>query len=792
MFKKLLFASFLALAFHISAAAQEVEVDRYNITARIDLAASALDARASVTISNLGQSPKSALYFRLTKIAKVSAASVNGAPAQVDTSEDRRISALNQIIVRATNPVAPGATATVEITYRIEAPESTLLASVDAGEVLMTPDLVWFPMPSTMFTPYGATSAPFTLSVTAPQGFRVASSGALKASGQTFTFDQPLNSLPFIVAGQFDEPVASVHGGVHVEVWPQPGYTSSPESRDSSYGDMRKQSARLGDEAGRIIAFLTKTLGPPPQGANFRVISSPRIGNLAVPGAFVINQRIFRQGVLDAETIEGLADAIARMWTEGRVRIRGRAPRSAQAGAAAGQVQSAALVRDSLPRYLAALYFEERFGKDAGGLAFERMRWNYTPVAKSQRDAELDIQIPLSTTYTAAVYNKGPLVLRLMAETGGREKLFAVVRQLFTGPQTRIVDLDDFRQESIKATGPQINSIFQQWVDTIIEPDIIIGIPQPTDQPGVQRVNLRNLGKGDVTLQVLAVTESGKHITTSVTVPSEGLTSTDIQTAEKISSVEVDPEKLIIQTDYDNDAKPARPAADTLLNEAVTAFTRGVYAEAEEKLRQGVRSYPHNPRLHAWLARTLAARDKLDEAVTEANAAINIEPPMISALAWAHITLGQVALARNQAAEAVKPLRLAVIEATETPAQYAARETLVRAERAANASVPVEESLRAFINKLDSFLKQPSSDQLFTIVSRNTLKGFVQRLAVTPPTGWTTEILRVEYTDANRASLDVAIRATTGGREQSGTAVLILRREGSGWILEDVPIFNVK
>ena len=791
MFKKFLFASLIALALNLSATAQEVEVDRYNITASIDLAASALDARAAVTVSNLGRSPKSALYFRLTKLAKVSTATINGASAQVETTEDRRISALNQVIVRIGNPIAPGANATVEISYRIEAPESTLLASVDAGEVLMTPNLVWFPMPSTMFTIYGATSAPFTLSVTAPQGYRVASSGALKTSGQDFRFEQPLNSLPFIIAGQFDEPLVSDHGGVHVEILPQPGYAGSPESKDSSHEDMRKQAARLSEETGFIIAFLTKTLGPPPQGANFRIISSPRIGNLAVPGAFVVNQRIFRQGVLDAETIEGLADAVARIWIEGRTRIRGQTPRSAQAGSPSQQAESAALLRDSLPRYMAALYFEDRFGREAGRLAFERMHWNYTPVARSQRDAELDIQIPISTTYTAAVFNKGPLVLRLMAETGGRDKLLATVRQLFTGPQTKIISLDDFRDSFIKATGPEVANIFQQWVSSIIEPDIIIGIPQPTDQPGLQRVNLRNLGKGDVTVQVLAVTESGKQITSSVRVPSEDITSTDIQTAEKIVSVEVDPEKLIIQTDYDNDAKPVRISADTLLNEAIAAFTRNDHARAEEKLRQGVRSYPYNPRLHAWLGRTLAASNKLDEAVAAANAAIKIEPPMVSALAWAHITLGQVALARNQAAQAVEPLRRAVNEATETPAQYAAREALVRAERAANASVPVEESLRALITRLDTYLRQPSSDQLFTIVSRNTLKGFVQRIAVTPPTGWTTEILRVDYLDANRASLDVAIKATAGGRDQTGTAVLLLRRVGSGWILDDVPIFNV-
>jgi len=70
MLKKLSFALFITLAFSARAAAQEVEVDRYQITARVDAAASAVDARATLTISNLGQSPKSRLYFRLTTMAR--------------------------------------------------------------------------------------------------------------------------------------------------------------------------------------------------------------------------------------------------------------------------------------------------------------------------------------------------------------------------------------------------------------------------------------------------------------------------------------------------------------------------------------------------------------------------------------------------------------------------------------------------------------------------------------------------------------------------------------------------
>jgi hypothetical protein len=787
MLKKFLSAVFIALCCVTTAAAQEVEVDRYNITARIDTAASAVDARASLTVSNLSQSPKSRLYFRLTKLAKVTTATVGGAAAQVETTDDRRVNTLSQIIITPQTPIAAGGAATVEINYRVEAIESTSLIHVYPGEVLLAPDSVWFPMPSTVFAMYGPTTAPYTLTVSTPAGsaLRAMSAGAIKSdTAGTITFDQPLNSLPFVVAGTFRQAASASQGGIEVFV-------------NDFEGARESVRALITAETGRIIDFLTKTLGPPPPGTTFRVISSARAGNIAVPGAIVLNERTFRQEALDANTIEILADALARTWTEGRARVRGKEARSTQEGSAGQRARSSALIRDSLPRYLAALYFEDRFGREAARSMIARMRWGYTPVAKSGADAELGLQTVLLPNYGAAVFSKGPLVLRLIAETAGREKFIEAIKTLFAGGQTKTITTDDLRAAVVKAGGPELDRLYQQWVDSITEPDIIIGAPLTSDKPGTQRINLRNLGTGDVAVTILAVTASGKRVTANVLVPSEGITSAELATSEKITSVEVDPEKYIIQTDYDNDLregdmKATRISAQTLFNESITAFNKGALAEAEAKLRQALQADPANAMLHAWLARALAAEKKFDEAVKEANAAISVQPPVGSALAWAHITLGQAAMARGSAAEAVGHLRRAVTEADDAPAQFASHELLVQAERAANQTPPVDESVRAFITQLDAAIKQPNSDRLFTLIIKNNLKRFVQGITVSRPSAWTTEILRAERLDANRVAVDVALKVTAEGRDQSGTAVFVLNRAGSSWVLEDVQLFNVK
>src|SRR5229473_1741066 len=99
MIKRFLSVLFIVFAFSVVAVALKKKVDRYNINARVDTAANAVDARAALSISNLGQSPKPKIYLRLTKLAKVSSATVNGASAQVDTSEDRQVTTLNQIVI---------------------------------------------------------------------------------------------------------------------------------------------------------------------------------------------------------------------------------------------------------------------------------------------------------------------------------------------------------------------------------------------------------------------------------------------------------------------------------------------------------------------------------------------------------------------------------------------------------------------------------------------------------------------------------------------------------------------
>ena len=180
MAKRFLTAILFVLASVAVAVGQEVEVDRYGINARIDPAASSVEVRAALTVTNLGQAPKPRFYLRLNKQAKIAAVTVNGAAAAFEPSEDRRAPALNQVVVTLPNSLAAGGQAVVELTYRIEAPESNPLIAIYHGEVLLAPDAIWVPMPSTPYTLYGAPTAPISLTISTSGGLRGVSSGVAK------------------------------------------------------------------------------------------------------------------------------------------------------------------------------------------------------------------------------------------------------------------------------------------------------------------------------------------------------------------------------------------------------------------------------------------------------------------------------------------------------------------------------------------------------------------------------------------------------------------------------------
>src|SRR5262249_8362350 len=116
----------------------------------------------------------------------------------------------------------------------------------------------------------------------------------------------------------------------------------------------------------------------------------------------------------------------------------------------------------------------------------------------------------------------------------------------------------NFKENLISAGADRklVNELFNNWIDTVSLPDFAIGQPQNTAN-GVEWT-VANFGRGDFRVQVVATNEKGEKIPKSVTVKAGEYGSVNFPAGGDIKTIEVDPDKIYLQSDYSNDAYPRR------------------------------------------------------------------------------------------------------------------------------------------------------------------------------------------------------------------------------------------
>jgi hypothetical protein len=769
--------------------AQEFEIRKYDVNARVDSAAHEVGARAKLRLVNLsgrdlidkvlqavGDKPR--LTFYLNAKAKVTEMKLNGQAVQFRAAEEPR-SNLLLVSTEITSAFASVPEFDVEFAYTIPVPDRNPAMHASTAESFMLPSAFWVPVKHSPFAEHGADTAPFTLTLDSPLGAnaKLIASGVSKSPN---SYEQILASQPFFFVGDYDVTTrGSAEGGAQVEVY-------APRGLDAAG---KAQAGRLADEAAKIIEFYAQYFGAAQSGV-LRVVGVAERGvSLAAPGVVTVDDALFRRDALDQGTIELMANAASRTWVDGRVLLRGR---------------GTWMLRDGLPVYLAAEYLGARFGEAQRAEAFERYRRAYEPVARGQ-DAALLMQNPLDRNYVTSVFNKGALVWRVIEKKLGAENFKQLVRRSLDRQRTDVLTLSDwrnplcgaarcasFKNELLNATAqPEreaMQSVFAQWVETVVLPDFAVGQPQPA--AGGLESAVVNFGDGEFTVDVIATTESGEKISRTVALKGGEYGSLTFPAGTKLARIEVDPEKIYIQKDYNNDVYPRPAAAGSLYGQASLAFGKGEFAAAEAKAREALAAEPNTPTLQSLLGRALLAQKKNDEAARAFADALKASPVPLQAYGWAHLGLGELALQRGAHAEAAQHFRLAAATELDQATTLAARDGAAKAERAANA-VKLPDDVKAFLQQFDAAMLQ-GPDAVAPLVEQGNLRDFVRRLIVTKPSAWATEALRAEAWDADRTAVDVNLRVKVEGKDYAGRAVYVLSRSGGRLKLSAVPIFDVK
>lgn len=736
------------------------QVTRYDIAVNLGAASGAeraLTARAVVSARNVGQGTGRTFTARIRPEAEVKSASVGDAPARFTSRSEARTK-LQQVQVTLPAPVAPGNSVSIAFEYRLPVTENSGLAALSPEGSQFLPLAFWYPTPNTMFAPRGADYAPLRLSVTSLAGGETAVTTGQASGGG---FEQTLNTQPFFLTGMWE----SVEGANEAR-----GISAHINAGASA--DERRRAEALIALAASARTFYTGLLGVAPE-SSVRLVGVRRGAGFEMAGTLLLDHAVFRRTKTDSITALQIAEAVARLWVGGATGVQG---------------DGAGMVREGLPRFLAMLFLEKQFGKEAADTERTRMALLYAPVAK--RDAPLAQINPAFDTYYNSAPNKGALVWRLLMNALGREPFMEVLRRELMKGRGANTSLAALRAALIERGGENMTRMLAGLLDLPTDTDLLVGLPQA--RAGGWTVALRNLGSLDAETSVQATTDRGERVTSVVRVPAKDFAEAQFQTPARIVRVEIDPDKLYPQTDYSNDVAPRAPSPEEAVAEARSLIAQQQFARAETVAREVLARTALKDEARIVLARALLEQNKQAEAEKEFRTALESPLPTPATLAWANIGMGEIALRRNQAAEAAKRFDEAVRADAEYASTLAARAARIKAEASAGVAPAVDEQAKAAVAQLDLAVRSGKKAELDAVIAPGELSTFSKGIIGSQPELWQTRVLRTEALGTNRIAADVAVTARTLGRDQAGTSVLVFTRFPGGWKLTDIQFFEVR
>lgn len=738
------------------------QITNFDITASVQQLERTLSCVAILSAQNVGRGAGSSFTFRINNKASIKSVTVGAATANFRSVPESTGNNLQRITVTLGNTVAPGGTLIVNITYSLPVESNTGLAAISPIGSQFLPLSLWYPSPNTSFTVRGADTAPVHLVVNAAN---VTSSGVEKSgapgSSATTVYEQTLFTQPFFVQGDWDR-IAGAGESKNVTALLPRG--ARPEEK--------KQAEAMIAFAANAQGYYAGLLGPGPE-VPIRLVSVRRGAGYNEGGTILVEAGAFRRAKLDSSTALLLAEAISRLWIGGQTPVRG---------------EGGGLLRDALARFVAVMFIEKQFGRDAARAEMLRERLAYSAVAK--KDAPLARVTPLDPTYFSSVSNKGAMVWRLIDHGVGHDAFMSILRSLLQAGRGNAngISLAALRNALAERGGEKIKALLDQQFDQVTDLDLMVGAPQ--QRVGEWAAALRNLGSTDATTSVKATTASGEQLSVEVTVPARNFGEAVFKTTAKIVRVEIDPEKLYPQLDYANDSVPRTRDLQDGIAEATRQFGAQDYIKAEATAREILGLAPEMQEARIILARALLNQNRVDEAEKLFRAAIDEALPTPASLAWGNIGLGEISLRKAQAAEAAKRFNDAVHADADYASSLAARAGRIKAEAAAN-SLQVDPSVKSFIAQMDQAITSGKKTELEPRVVSGELVRFIGGVVGTQPEVWQTQVLRTEQLDANLVAADVSLNTKELGKERSGTAVLLLTRAGGSWKLLGIDLFEV-
>lgn len=415
-----------------------IDVGSYTITARIDPAAQSLEAKAVVVFTPESDRTLSAVFGLHALLNVTSVTDEQGRSLSASKSHED-----HTVRIAFPEPLPKGKPVSLTFVYG-----GTLRGDDDSpvygiqfaairaeGTYLLYPGR-WFPVSGYTYDRYT-----MDLTVQLPDGYRAVSSGIELANGSTFTFkgNQPgFHGSLAVVKGDAQKINSQ---GVTTSIWFR--------------GDAQQQAKAWGDEAGKVMTYLTSIFGVAPV-ANLTVVETGRNApsGYSAPGLlFVSSNAASRE-----PSQRLLANQIARQWFGNLVSPVNR---------------NHIWLSNGPARYAEVLYQEHLNGKavlepEINDLFVDALTVTDAPVLQAARFEDY------SPEFFAVTGSKGAATLHMLRGIMGDEKFVQLLKGVCDRFANQPMSTDDFRKIAEQLAGQNLQGFFIQWLESTGAPEFTL------------------------------------------------------------------------------------------------------------------------------------------------------------------------------------------------------------------------------------------------------------------------------------------------------------------------------
>ncbi len=596
-----------------------VNVEHYNIEADVNPRTQALTANVQVQFVPLDDLTSAS--FELNNALNVSRV-VDGAGRQIPASRSTE-----DFTVRLTfpDPLPKGKPATLTFSYdgRLTGAEDSPVFGIKFAAIqndfayLMYPAR-WFPINDYTTDRYTA-----DMRVTVPSPFTVLASGDEKidraGDKTTYSFHYAKPSFPGSIAVVQGQPVKVSSEGVTSTL-----YFRTKQNMANAYGD----------EAGKILAYLTSVYGLAPQ-ANLTFVETENgtPNGYSAPGLIFLSPK----AIGDQVGVRLLANQLSRQWWGTFISPVNRNHMWLQNGNA---------------RYAEMLYLEHVNGPSAleqevHDTYVEALTVDNPPLIQAARLEDY------SPEYWAETASKGAAVLNMLRSVIGDKAFFQTLKAFPDQHAWGSYTTEDFRKLAEQASGENLQYFFVQWIESTGAPEFKLEYTIFRTQKG-----FRVMGKVSQDLDTF-------HMPVNIKIETEGNpeekrvdvvgTSSEfsIDTFGKPKSVTIDPDGKVLRF------SPGMRAAVAIRRGEQFAEV-GELGEALKEYQKALEVSRNSSLAHYRIADLFFLQNNFQSAANEFRDALNgdLDPKWIEV--WAHINLGKIFDVTGQRDRAVNEYQHAI------------------------------------------------------------------------------------------------------------------------------------